>query len=424
MVSFKKYIILWISQSVSQLGSSMTAFALILWTYQQTHSALSVSIMSFCDYVPYIVVSIFAGTFVDHHYKKNVMLVSDCLAAFASLLILMFSLNGMLSVAFVYLFNAVIGTTTAFQNPASSVAVAKLVPENLLSNVSGMNSFSTNLIVVFSPVIATVVFSVGGLPLILIFDLISFTVALFVLLFLIDIPEQITKDRFVSPLSGMTVGFKFLKKEYGILYIIIFMAVINFFSQLTYENILSPMILSRSSGNNFTLGIVNAFMGVGGIIGGLLVSFKKEIKNKANMIFIAAALSFLIGDLLMATGRNAVSWSVAAFAASLPIPFIMAGQNLILYKKVPENIQGRVFALRNAVQFSTIPPAILLGGYLADYIFEPFMQTDHNLVSSLQVLVGKGPGSGMAVMFLFAGICGFTISVLGLMNREIRKLND
>ncbi|HIV80199.1 MAG TPA: MFS transporter, partial [Candidatus Avanaerovorax faecigallinarum] len=152
MVSFKKYIILWISQSVSQLGSSMTAFALILWTYQQTHSALSVSIMSFCDYVPYIVVSIFAGTFVDHHYKKNVMLVSDCLAAFASLLILMFSLNGMLSVAFVYLFNAVIGTTTAFQNPASSVAVAKLVPENLLSNVSGMNSFSTNLIVVFSPV--------------------------------------------------------------------------------------------------------------------------------------------------------------------------------------------------------------------------------------------------------------------------------
>ena len=76
------------------------------------------------------------------------------------------------------------------------------------------------------------------------------------------------------------------------------------------------------------------------------------------------------------------------------------------------------------MQFSTIPPAILLGGYLADYIFEPFMQTDRNLVSSLQVLVGKGPGSGMAVMFLFAGICGFTVSVLGLMNREIRKLND
>ena len=57
MNSLKKYIILWISQSVSQLGSSMTAFALVLWAYAQSHSALSVSVMSFCEYVPYIVVS-------------------------------------------------------------------------------------------------------------------------------------------------------------------------------------------------------------------------------------------------------------------------------------------------------------------------------------------------------------------------------
>ena len=54
MESLKRYIVLWVSQSISQLGSSMTAFALILWTYEQTGSALSVSIMSFCNYVPYI----------------------------------------------------------------------------------------------------------------------------------------------------------------------------------------------------------------------------------------------------------------------------------------------------------------------------------------------------------------------------------
>lgn len=424
MENFKRYIVLWISQSISQLGSSMTAFALILWTYEQTRSALSVSIMSFCNYVPYILISIFVGAFVDSHSKKAVMLVSDSIAALASLLVLVFSITGILSAWHIYIINAIVGTTTAFQQPASSVAIAKIVPKDKLTNVSGMNSFSSNLIVVFSPMLATALFSVGGLPLILLFDLFSFAVAFCVLLFLIPIPEQLVRELFTSPFAGIMVGFRFLKKEKGILHIMITIAVLNFFSRLTYENILSPMLLARSSANNIVLGIVNACMGIGGIIGGLLVSVKKESKKKANMIYISAALSFLLGDLIMAVGRNVFCWSFAAFAASLPLPFIMAGQNLILYKKIPENIQGRVFAVRNAIQYSTIPFGILLGGYLADYVFEPFMRSNTGIVVFLEKIVGSGAGSGMAVMFLCTGVCGFSMSIVSLLCKETQKLND
>ena len=424
MENFKKYIVLWVSQSVSQLGSSMTAFALILWTYEQTRSALSVSIMSFCNYVPYILISIFVGAFVDNHSKKAVMLVSDSIAALASLFILVFSMTGILSAWHIYIMNAIVGITTAFQQPASSVAIAKIVPKDKLTNVSGMNSFSSNLIVVFSPMLASVLFSVGGLPLILLFDLLSFAAAFCVLLFLIHIPEQIAREKFTPPFAGIMVGFRFLKNEKGILQIMITMAVLNFFSRLTYENILSPMILERSSANNVALGIVNACMGIGGIIGGLLVSIKKESKKKATMIYISAALSFLFGDLIMAVGRNVFCWSFAALAASLPIPFILAGQNLILYKKIPENIQGRVFAVRNAIQYSTIPFGILLGGYLADYVFEPFMQSNTGIAISLEKIVGSGAGSGMAVMFLCTGVCGFSMSIFSLLCKEIQKLND
>lgn len=232
MENFKRYIVLWVSQSISQLGSSMTAFALILWTYEQTGSALSVSIMSFCNYVPYILISIFVGAFVDSHRKKTVMLVADSIAALASLLILAFSMTGTLAARHIYIFNAVVGMTTAFQQPASAVAIARIVPKNKLANVSGMNSFSSNLIVVFSPVLAAVLFSAGGLPLILLFDLLSFAIAFCVLLFLIHIPEQIIREKFTSPFAGIKVGFHFLKNETGILHIMLTMAVINFFPGL------------------------------------------------------------------------------------------------------------------------------------------------------------------------------------------------
>lgn len=421
--TLKKYIILWLSQSVSGLGSSMTGFALVLWAYGQSNSAMSVSMMSFCSYVPYVILSLFAGVFVDRHNKKSIMLVSDSIAAFGSLAILVSLLMGRLAIWNIYVINGIIGITNAFQQPASAVATGRLVPKEKISNVSGMNAFSNNLIVVFSPMLAAFLFAAGGLPLILLIDLASFAFAFCVLLFFIAIPEQVQKKTYRSPFAGLSEGFAFLKDEKGILYMMLTMALINFFSRLTYENILSPMILSRSSGDSIVLGIVNACMGAGGIAGGIIVSVKKESRHKSAAIYISAALSFLFGDLLMAVGKNAFWWSAAALAASLPIPFIMANQNTILYRKIPAAMQGRVFAVRNAIQYSTIPFGIILGGCLADYVFEPFMVSGSEFAGMLGTIVGNRAGSGMAAMFLCTGICGFTVSVVSCFNREIKKLN-
>ncbi len=419
---FKKYIILWFSQSVSGLGSSMTGFALVLWAYEQSHSAMSVSMMSFCNYVPYVLLSLFVGSFIDRHNKKTIMLVSDSIAAFGSLAVLAFLVVGRLEVWNIYMINTVIGITNAFQQPASAVATGRLVPKEKISNVSGMNSFSNNLIVVFSPTLAAFLFAAGGLSLILLIDLASFVFAFCVLLFFITIPEQVQNKTYSSPFAGIAQGFSFLKNEKGILYMMLTMALINFFSRLTYENILSPMILSRSFGDSIVLGIVNACMGAGGIVGGIIVSIKKESRHKAAAIYVSAALSFLFGDLMMAVGKNVFWWTIAAVAASLPIPFIQASQNAILYRRVPTAMQGRVFAVRNAIQYSTIPFGIILGGYLADYVFEPFMVSGNKFARIVGAIVGNHAGSGMAAMFLCTGICGFTVSMISCFNPEIKKL--
>lgn len=420
MKNYKSFILFWLSQCISQLGSAMTGFALILWTYKQSRSAMSVSLMSFCSYVPYILVSLFAGAFVDRHSKKSIMLISDSIAAVCTLIVLALTVSGKLSVWNIYAVNVVIGFMNAFQQPAAAVAISKMVPKEKLSNVSGMNSFSSNLVTVLNPVIAAFVYSFGGLKIILLIDILSFLCAFFVLLFAVHISEEYKYSEKSFVFSDLMVGFKFLKNEKGLLFIMLTLAMINFFSRLTYENILSPMILSRS-GSSVTLGIVNALMGIGGIVGGIVVSAGKGSKNNVKMIYVSATVSFVSGDLLMAVGRNAVIWSLAAFAASFPIPFIIAGQNVIMYEKVPEKMQGRIFAMRNAIQFSSIPLGILLGGFLADYVFEPFMRSDNLIANVFSFIVGSGEGSGMAIMFLCTGISGFIISILSYRNKEIQK---
>lgn len=411
--NFRKYIIFWLSQSVSQLGSSMTGFALSIWAYSQTGSELAFSFMTFCNYVPYVVMSLFAGAFVDRHRKKTVMLLADSAAAICSFAVLIFWSRGTLSIYHIYLVNCVIGFANAFQHPASAVAVGKLVPKKEMGRVSGLNSFSSNLIAVFSPVIAAAIFAGGGLGLVLAIDFGTFLFAFSVLLFFIKIPESpMENNKKQTVFEGCVTGFRFLFQNKGLWYIVITMSLLNFLSRLTYENILSPMILARSGNNSMALGIVNAAIGIGGIAGGAVVSLGKLPKDRIKTIYGAAALSFLLGDLLMGLGRNSVVWSIAGIAASFPIPFLMAAQNLILYEKIPEKMQGRVFAVRNAFQFGTIPVGILLGGFLAEYVFEPFMQSDTIYANWLGNVVGTGKGSGMAVMFLCTGVAGSLYSFI------------
>lgn len=69
---YRNFIIFWFSQSVSQLGSSMTSFALIIWSYGRTGSAMSVSLMTFCTWLPYIAASIAAGPVIDRYRKKTI----------------------------------------------------------------------------------------------------------------------------------------------------------------------------------------------------------------------------------------------------------------------------------------------------------------------------------------------------------------
>ena len=77
----KYLLILWFTQTLSQLGSSMTGFALVLWSYSQYGSALTTALLTICSYAPYVLLSLFAGALSDRWDKRRTMLCCDALAA-------------------------------------------------------------------------------------------------------------------------------------------------------------------------------------------------------------------------------------------------------------------------------------------------------------------------------------------------------
>ena len=111
----KSFFILWITQSFSALGSAMTNFALVVWLYQSSGSALTTAMLSICSYAPYVLMSIFAGALSDKWNKKAVMLVSDSFAAVCTVIVLVLLKTNALAVWHLYILNALNGLMNTIQ---------------------------------------------------------------------------------------------------------------------------------------------------------------------------------------------------------------------------------------------------------------------------------------------------------------------
>lgn len=111
----KEFLLLWSSQSISALGSSMTSYALVIWVYQQKASVMSVALLAVCSYLPSIIFSFFAGVFVDRWDKKKIMLICDTIAAIGTLILFILMIFGKLSIWHIDTINMVTSLMNSFQ---------------------------------------------------------------------------------------------------------------------------------------------------------------------------------------------------------------------------------------------------------------------------------------------------------------------
>lgn len=398
----KNFLILWSTQSISQLGSSMTAYALTLWLYEKTGSSLSTAALTICSYAPYVLMSIFAGALTDRLDKKKIMLCCDTFAAMCTVTILVLFRTGQLTVWHLYLLNAVSGLMNTVQQPASDVAMTMIIPQAHYQRTSGLQSLSRSLISILNPLIATALYSLAGLQLVIAIDLGSFAIAFWALLLFIRIPKTEAQQG-ESILSLAKGGLSFLKRNPMILTLILFMAGVNLVAS-AFDATLPGYVLPNPKGGSRVLGIVTSCSGIAMILGSLLVSVLPKPKNRVRVIYLTMLFSLGTENFLLAFAREPWLWCVGQVIGWLLVPIMSANLDVILRTSIPLELQGRVYACRNTFQFFTIPIGLFLGGFAVDNIFEPLMAQCTAPV--LNALFGSGKGSGAAMMMGVLGILG------------------
>ncbi len=405
----KYYLLFWSTQSLSTLGSGMTGYALTLWLYLNSGSALKTALLSVCSYAPYVLMSMFAGALSDRWDKKKTILACDLFAAACTVSVLALIRTNSLEVWHLYFVNALSGLMNTVQQPASEVAATLLIPKEYYQKTSGLRSFSQSLNSILMPVAATALFGLAGMEGVIVFDLATFAVAFVCLWLFIRLPAMPAgEERGETVLLSVRRGLAWLKGRPLILRLILFLACINLIASV-YDAALPAMVLSRQ--NEAVLGAVNACVGLATLLGSAVVLVLPAPKNRVRAICAALLISMSTENFLLAFSASPVVWCAGAALGWISIPFMNANMDVIFRSEIPPQMQGRVYSCRNALQFFTIPLGFLTGGLLVDQVFEPLMASQ-GANSPLPGLFGFGKGAGAAMLFAVIGVAGVAVCLL------------
>ena len=419
----KDFLLLWLTQSFSGFGSAVTGYALVIWSYTQQGSALTTALLMVCSYTPYVLCSIFAGALSDRWDKKKTMLVCDTLAALCTLTVLILLKTDQLRIWHLYVINAVSGLMNTVQQPASEVAITAIVPEKHYQKTSGLWSASDSLKTILTPVAATALLGLFGMDAVILFDLFTFAVAFLTLLLWIRVPKVEPPAQQREPvLQAAKQGLRYLKEHRGILDLILFLAAINLVASM-YEAAFPAMMLSREGGGQTVMGAVNTVIGISTLVGSLLTVLAGEPKSRVRVICNTLLFSMSFENFLLAFGRSGWIWCVGGFLGWIPIPLMSANMGVLLRTTIPVEIQGRVYAARNTLQYFTIPVGYFLGGLLVDRVFEPIMAAQ-SPESVLVRLLGSGKGTGAALFFLVLAVTGIAVCLFFRRDRHIWALEN
>lgn len=419
------FTIIWIGQVVSLLGSAMTAFALTFWAWLITGEATALALVGFFSFVPTLIVSPFAGALVDRWNRKVVMMLSDLAAVLSTIVVLIVFFTGNLQIWHLYVTGAFAGAFGAFQFPAYSAAVTTMVSKEQYGRASGMLSTAQFASNIFAPVIAAILLGTIGIAGILTIDVFTFLVAIGSLL-LVHIPQPVVTEEGRRSRGSLWkesfYGFRYILDRPSLLGLLLIFFGVNLVATFGFT-LFSPMVLARTGNDEISLGIVQSAIGVGGVVGSVVLSIWGGPKRKIHGVLSGLTLAML-GILLIGFGRDLYVWASAAFLAMFFIPIIQGSSQAIWQAKVAPDVQGRVFASRAFIATVSQPAALLLVGPLADHVLEPAMMPGGGLASTLDWLVGTGPGAGMSLMFIIAGALGMLVGLTGYAFRVIRNVED
>lgn len=365
----RNFALLWVGGLLSFIGDWMLLTALPYYVYQRTGSTLATAAMTVASILPSVLLSSFAGVFVDRWDRKRIMVVANVLQTVAVLFLLLVQDDAFLWVVYgVALAQAAL---TTFMGPAENALLPHLVPQQHLLSANALNGLNNTIARLVGPPLGGVVLGVLGLEAVIVIDCISFTLAA-ILIACITLPPQPNRAA-AAPRDGKIVervrllwtdvwrewrqGLAVIRNDRVIVTLMVVLGITTFGGTMfdpLYPAFAHDVLHAGAQG----LGWVLTAQAAGGMLGGVLIGYVGTVFSVARIL---AWGNMLVGALLL------VQFNIPVLPLTLATAFLIGPEQVatgvalqtLFQTHVTDAYKGRVFG---AIGTSTAVLSVLGGG--------------------------------------------------------------
>ncbi|MFA4906127.1 MAG: MFS transporter [Candidatus Margulisiibacteriota bacterium] len=356
------FLMLWLGQITSQLADRVFVYVLMIIIYQLTKSNLGVALPLLAFGIPSVLVSPWAGVFVDKLDRKWIMVISDLLRGLLILLIIPLIFK---SVGLIFAVSLLIYSAAQFFAPAETSSIPELVDRK--------NLIVANSLFMLTWMATSVVGFGLGAPLVNLFEEKGTFVAAAVLYFISAGAVLLVplKFRQAAPnpkghvWGDIGVAFEFIRRNQVVRY-----SLYKLFVAATAVATLSLLAIAYANEvlkigeRNF--GYLIIAIGVGMLLGmGTLERLRHYVKKGTIVIG-----SFLFSGVILILLGRVTNVPLATFLIVLlgvGNIYITSSIQTILQNKIPRQLRGRVFGVQNMLINSAFTLPVILFGAVADW---------------------------------------------------------
>lgn len=352
------------AQTISLFGSSLVQYAIVWYITLTTSSGKMLTISTLCGFLPQILISLFAGVWIDRYDRKKMIMLSDSAIAVSTLLLAIAFLSGHKSVWLLFAALVVRSAGTGIQTPAVNAMIPQIVPQSHFMKINGINSALSSMMMFLSPAASGAILSMAPLEATLFIDVLTAVIGVGITATIRARPYE----RRITPgntgLKEIKDGFRYLKSNRFIKRLLLFQITILFL--VSPSAFLTPLMVSRTFGREvWRLTASEMTYSLGMVLGGILIASWGGFKKRMNTTMAAGAIYGLI---MIGLGNAGVFllYLLLNTAIGVASPCYNVPITVTIQEKVSPGMQGRIFSFMQIATSCALPFGMVVFGPLAD----------------------------------------------------------
>ena len=353
----------WVGQTISNLGSSFTQWAVPLLVFQLTHSAVNLGVATAATFLPFLLFGLPLGAWMDRVDRKRAMIRLDLVNAAVIVSIPLVAQFGHLNVWLIYAVTFIQSTIFIAFSAGEFAAVPNLVGTSDLVTANGRIQASFSAAQVAGPLLAGASLSFLPLVWVMAFDAGSFAISALSLSLIgrsFNVAAEVKEP--TSIMHDVREGLGYVLSHPILRNISAMMALINFVGAVTFAELVL-FATERLGASRFQIGLLFAAGSAGVVVTGLLAG-----RLRKRFSFTALAMT----SLMLMGACTVVFAGMRSYWAALPLWAAASGLGILFNINtgslrqaiVPNHLLSRVMSIASVLAWSAIPAGALLGGWV------------------------------------------------------------